>query len=560
MPLSSTNPLAFRAVLTVPHTENALGDVRRLCAQWLGRKFGAAPLASGHHHLDDESVLTNQAAYLADGAEHALRIQLREDRDTATWRTTVTAAVFEDTSALVSVDLEAFRNGDAQISPGRPGLIPDLVRDLKPTDGMAPLALGPQDIRADDVDVLIDILCDPGRRMPVLVAANPLRADELWSRRMNKAMSQSAGFATLYLLVDPEAVDAFRLAIGEHHRVAPGAVRTFLPEVDPAWPTDGSRHRYITMARMSNARDVAWFGLARRIQQIAAEAPLPDALRHLALPDQAVQRRRVREDALAAVRPGDELTGLRADVAELKELLAQADEEIKEAVRTAELSARTVASLEEQRRVAVEQGRLDLEDAFAALDEAERARAEADVLRRRLREAGRYEETVVATPPPGAPDSFEELWERLGVFEGILVTADKDKALELDEGDRARVWAAKAWNALRSLDSYAQAAKDDFRGGFYQFCTSDRAGAVIWPLKQYASGETETTMQKWGRERIFPVPKALHDSKLMEMTAHLKLGSKGSTSPRIYFLDDTQGMTGQVVVGYVGPHLTNTKT
>ena len=121
-----------------------------------------------------------------------------------------------------------------------------------------------------------------------------------------------------------------------------------------------------------------------------------------------------------------------------------------------------------------------MEEALRALDDVERARAEADVLRRRLREAGRYEDTVVAEQPFGVPDSFEELWERLGTFEGVLVTAAKNKALELDGVDRARVWAAKAWSALRALDSYAQAAGEGFNGGFYQYCTSDHPGAGSW--------------------------------------------------------------------------------
>lgn len=557
----SSNPLAHRTILTVPHAENPFRDVRRISAQWLTGKWGTAPLTSGHHHLDEVSVLTNQATYLADGGEHAIRLQLREDKTEATWRTTITAVAFEDSSALLSVSLEVFPNGDTPLAPGRPGLVRDLVRDLKPTDGLAPLTLDAQNVNAEGVDALIDVLCDPTRRMPVLVAAKPLRADPLWSDRMRRAMPQCAGAAGMYLLTDTEAVDAFRATIGENHRVAPGAVRTFLTEVDPAWPKDASRHRFMTMARMSDPQDHAWRGLARTVQRLSTEAPLPDALRTLSLPDEAGQRHREeRKAVLATVRPSDELAVMRKDVNELTDLLAQADEELKEVARTAELSTRTVASMEEQLHAAVERADGDMEEALRALDDAERARAEADVLRRRLRDAGRYDDTVVVAQPPGVPDSFEELWERLDGFERILVTADKRKALQLDEAERARVWAAKAWNALRALDSYAQAAREGFNGGFYQHCTSDRPGAVNWPLKQFASAESDTTMNQWGAERIFTVPEKVDPSERKEMQAHLKLGSKGSTSPRVYFLDDTQGVTGRVIVGYIGPHLTNTKT
>ncbi|MDN3053640.1 hypothetical protein PH213_03590 [Streptomyces sp. SRF1] len=507
------------------------------------------------------SVLTNHAAYLTDGAEHAIRLQLREDKPDATWRTTITAVAFEDSSALLSVSLEVFPNDDTPLAPVRPGLVRDLVRDLKPIDGLAPLTLDAQSVSAEGVDALIDVLCDPARHMPVIVAARPIRPDPLWSERMAKAMRDCAGAAALYLLVDTEAVDAFRAAIGEYHRVAPGAVRTFLTEVDPAWPKDASRHRFLTVARMSDSQDHAWRGLARTVQRISTEAPLPDALRTLAFPDEASRRhRQERQAALATVRPSDELAVMRKDVEDLKALLAQADEELKEAARTAELSTLTVASLEEQLHAAMERADGDMEEALRALDDVERARAEADILRRRLRDAGRYDDTVVVEQPRGVPDSFEELWERLDDFEGVLVTADRSKALELDEGERARVWAAKAWNALRALDSYTQAAREGFNGGFYQHCTSDRPGAVNWPLKQFAPAESDTTMNRWGAERIFAVPEDVDPSGRKEMQAHLKLGSKGSTSPRIYFLDDTEGITGRVIVGYIGPHLTNTKT
>ncbi|WP_030221279.1 coiled-coil domain-containing protein [Streptomyces bikiniensis] len=420
----SSSPLAHRTILTVPHAASLFQDIRRVSAQWLTSKFGSAPLTSGHHHLDEVSVLTNHAAYLADGSEHAIRVQLREDRPDATWRTTITAVAFEDSSALLTVSLEVFPNGDAQLSPGRPRLVRDLVQELGPVDGPARLTLLPQSVGAEGIDALIDVLCDPTRRMPVIVAAQPLRPNTLWSKRLDQAMQQCAGAASLYLLADIEAVDAFRAAIGEYHRVAPGAIRTFLTEVDPAWPKDASRHRFLTVARMSDPQDRAYFGLARTVQRLSTEAPLPEALRTITFHDDVGQRHRAeREAALASVNPSEELAGIRKDVEELKALLAQADEELKEAARTAALSARTAASLEEQLHAAVERADGDMEEALRALDDVERARAEADILRRRLREEGRYDAAVVVEQPPGVPDSFEELWERLDTFEGVRVEA-----------------------------------------------------------------------------------------------------------------------------------------
>lgn len=556
----SSNPLAYRTILTGSYLENIFEDIRRITTKWLIEKFKRAPLTSGNHRLDSVSMLTSQAAYRSDGAERAIRFQLREDKPDATWRTTIVGVALENSSAFFSVSVEVFPNIEKSFAVGRPRLVLDLVRDLKPVDGSASLTLDAQSVNVENIGTLIDILCDPDRRMPVIVAAEPLRPHPVWSDRIKQSMWQCAGSASLFILANVGTVDALRAAIGEYHRVAPGAVRTFLPEVDPAWPKDAARHRFLTMARMSDPQDGAWKSLARTVQRYSTEIPLPEALRSLSFQDDTGKRHHDRQAALAVVRRSDELDETRKDVEELKALLAQADEELKEAARTAELSERTKASLEEKLQAAVEQADGDMEEALGALDDLERARAEADVLRRRIRKAGRPEDVVVQQPSTAMPNSFEELWERIGAFEGIRVTADKSIALKLDEMDRARVWSAKAWNGLRALDSYAAAARDGFNGSFYQHCSSDRPGAVNWPQKQFAASESDATMNRWGEERIFPVPAEVERSERKEMQAHLKLESKGSVSPRIYFFDDTKGATGQVIVGYIGPHLTNTMT
>lgn len=557
----SSNPLVHRTTLTVPYAKKLFQDVRRISARWLTSKFGNAPLSSGHHHLNERTVLINQAAYRHDGAEHAIRLQLREDNPEATWQTTITASAFEDSSAVVSVALEVFPKGDRPLTPGRPRLIGDLVHDLKPIDGPALLTLKPQSVTADQIHDLIEVLCDPLRTMPAIVAARPLGHYPLWTERMDRATSQCAGAASLYQLEDLAAINRFREAIGEYHYVAPGSVRTFLPEVDPAWRKDAARHRFLTQARLTDPQDGAWRRLAHTVQQLSTQAPLPKALRALSFHDDAGQRNRdERQAALATVRSSGELAVLRKHIEELTALLAVADEELQELTRTAEFSARTVASLEEQLHAAAEQSEEDMETALRALDDAERARAEANILRARLRNAGRYKDTIVAEPPPGAPDSFEELWDRLTEFKGILVTADRNQAIGLDESDRARAWAAKAWSALRALDSYAQMSREGFTGGFREHCRSSRPGAGMWPSKQFSVTEGQTTKNRWGTERVFPVPAKVDPSKRAEMLAHLKLEHKGSTSPRIHILDDTKGATGRMIVGYIGPHLTNTKT
>ncbi|MGG8408930.1 hypothetical protein ACM614_21240 [Streptomyces sp. 12297] len=553
-----SNPLAHRTTLTFPQGQDILRHVRRITAVWLNRKFGReVPIASGFHHLDDIRVLVSQVAYRADGAETAMRLQLREDNPEATWRTTVTAVdPGEGAPAAVAVALECFVHPGYAPDPARPRLVEQLVQALPCTDGGTALTLEPVRITAGAVPALIDVLCDPDRRLPAVVAARPLREEPIWTARMGKAMTKCSGAASLYLLETVAAIDAFRTA-AEHHRVAPGAVRTFLPDVDPAWAADAPRHRYSTVARLSDRHSTAsWDTIVRVVQQMSTEAALPEVLRTIGFPDDEQRRREERRAALHTAHSGEETRTLREQVKELTALLEVADEEIEQHRSSEEFALRTNASLEKALRAGRTQWDHDMEEHLQTLEEVERARAETDVLRSRLARAGRVEETVIVDPLPARPTSFEELWDHLGVFAHVVVTAGQAPALALDETDRSRVWAAKVWQALRALDRYGRDARDGFHGGFYEHCQSDRSQ---WPIKKVAMAETEATMAKYGDERILPVPVAFAACGVAEMQPHLKIDSKGE-SPRIHFLDDTKGVTGKVIVGYIGKHLTNTKT
>ncbi|MBW5480968.1 hypothetical protein [Streptomyces bambusae] len=559
-----SNPLAHRTALTVPDGSATLPDVRRITGTWLNEKFHREiPIASGLHHLDGKRLLLSQVAYRADGTERAMRLQLREDLDEATWRTTVTAVADGGPGtgtgpgpgpAAVSVGLECFVNPGYAVEPARPRVVELLVAGLRCQDGPVRLTLAPIPTAAQDIGALIEVLCDPDRQRPVIVAAAPRHPEPVWWRGLDKAMRKAAGAASSYLLDDTAAVDAFRQA-AEHHRVAPGAVRTFLPEVDPAWPADGPRHRYSTVARLTDPRSGSWNNIVRIVQRMSTEAALPAPLSTLVFPEED-QRRDDRRAALDTRAVSNEVDGLRRKVAELSALLEIADEEITELQNGEKLLQRTSASLDSDLRALRARADSDLEDHLQALEEVERARAEADMLRSRLARQGRLEETVIVDAPPGLPAGFEELWDRCGEFENIIVSALPAPALALDETDRARVWAGKTWTALRALDRYGRDAREGFKGGFYEHCQSEQS---CWPVKKVTMVESDTTMSQYGTERHLPVPTQYAPSGRAEMQPHLKIDSKGE-SPRIHFLDDTKGSTGKVIVGYIGKHLTNTRT
>ncbi|MEU1355379.1 hypothetical protein ABZ410_15970 [Streptomyces cinnamoneus] len=559
-------------MFAVPDAETLLDTVRGVSGAWLRKKFPrtAVQLGTGQHALGRSSLVLSQAAYDDNGVEYATRMQLREDKAEATWRTTVTA-VRSTTGGTVSVDLECFPNSAQTFRASKPRLIRDLVAELEPRDGMSRLSVNALRVTHDRVHSLVDVLRDPERQMPTVVAARPIQSDPLWSERVASTMRQLAGDASTYLLWDLAAVDALREAIGHKHRVGPGCVRTFLPLADPAWAPDAARHRLMGSGRWMDPTDQAWRGVARRVHALALERPLPRQLSAVAFPDRAAeQHRRERREsmdkarlltAVPAQRTGEHDEELRAEVTLLNGLLEQADKELSGLGRTAELAERTNASMQEQLQVVIAERDNEIEDHLTTLDALQQARAETDRLRLLLLRQGRSEEVAEAAESlPGIPSSFEELWERLEELEHLTVTADRRIAFGLDEHPMSRAWAAKGWTAMVSLDSYAAAAKDGFKGGFYQFCLTPPAGAKPYPVKQIAMAESRPTMEQFGHERLFPAT----DGERTEMQAHVKLAVRGRIAPRVYFLDEVKatrgGSAGRLVVGYVGPHLTTMMT
>ncbi|MGC5042417.1 hypothetical protein ACLQ16_03770 [Streptomyces albidoflavus] len=566
--------LAHRSTFAVPEAETLLDTVRWVSGAWLKKKFPrtTVQLGTGQHALDESSLLLSQAAYDDAGTEYATRIQLREDKPEATWRTTVTAVRSTNRSGgTVSVDLECFPNTAQTFRTSKPNIIRELVAELEPRDGMTRLSVNALRVTHDRVHALVDVLCDPQRQMPTLVAARPTQHDPLWSTRVAGTMRNVAGDASAYLLWDLAAVDAFREAIGHEHRVGPGSVRTFLPLVDPAWSPDAARHRLMGPARWTDAADQTWRGVARRVHTLALERPLPRQLSAVAFPDRvAEQHRQERREtmdkarlltAAPAQRTGEHDEELRAEVTLLNGLLEQADKELSELGRTANLAERMNTSMQEQLQAVIAERDNEIEDHLTTLDALQQARAETDRLRLLLLRQGRSKDVAEAAGSlPGIPSSFEELWERLDELEHLTVTADQRIAFGLDEHAMSRTWAAKGWTALVSLDSYAAAAKAGFNGGFYQFCMTPPAGAKPYPVRQVAMTESAPTMEQYGHERLFPVP----GGERAEMQAHLKLAARGRIAPRVYFLDEVKGTRGEsagrLVVGYIGPHLTNMMT
>lgn len=116
------------------------------------------------------------------------------------------------------------------------------------------------------------------------------------------------------------------------------------------------------------------------------------------------------------------------------------------------------------------------------------------------------------------------------------------------------------------MAAYSRAVRANrFSGTFHRWCDAEDDPVVTRRLTtakpdgggRVASGESATVQNndEMRRRRVFPVPKSVDARGETEMFAHVKLGV-GSTFPRLHFIEHK----GTVYVGYIGPHLPNTKT
>ncbi|WBP88782.1 hypothetical protein [Kitasatospora cathayae] len=579
-PRSSATPYRMTVTTALPHAEAvALADEQ--LASWLKQegcdeppptpdtRSGASP-AVERLCLGERVLLDRDHGPLrgGPGAGRYDRRRLRTPAPHGTRQLTLTVATGAGGPTWFRLEAETHHTGSGVRTPCRVP-VPELARTLLPlldaADGPAAVHPAPRVITADEVDGLIDELCDPERRLPTVVASVPvnLPLDDWVEQVVRPLCRQLPGLATAYVL-DPGARTGFNVAL-EYHTVYGGAVRTYLPEVDPASRQDGARHPVLARGRIEQDLRRAAGLLAREPRRLAADQPLPPPL--AAVPVLRVPPPRLRPTAGRTSPAGAGLGDMQADPA--AELAALAREEQQD---RAEQQARA-DELERVRRTL----RLERRDRGQGRDGHEGR------LRTATRGAlsGRHCGGPAAAPLPGAgpaavarraaaqpsgcpgkPSTFTELLARLAEFPLLTFTGDQKSALALDGLQCAGAgWARLAWDGLTALQEYAEAAVRGAAGGdFKQWCEHTPDGCHRFPPRKAVRGESRTVFShtKWKRERMLPVPECVDASRRAFMGAHLRIGG-GRTAPRLHYLDDCSG-SGRIYVGYIGLHLTNSRT
>ena len=134
--------------------------------------------------------------------------------------------------------------------------------------------------------------------------------------------------------------------------------------------------------------------------------------------------------------------------------------------------------------------------------------------------------------------------------------------LTLDDMSGNSRYAADFWRFILVLRDYMRALEaGDFSGGVHDYLDESIGDYRTCSQKRHSPTESETVRNngKMCGERIFPVPVEVDPRGEIEMLAHFKTSHRDTNDPRMHYYADTR-YTHKVYIGYIGPHLTNTKT
>lgn len=166
-----------------------------------------------------------------------------------------------------------------------------------------------------------------------------------------------------------------------------------------------------------------------------------------------------------------------------------------------------------------------------------------------------------------SPGSVQDLLDRLEiderVSEFIRFTGDLDTAVDIDIRDGVGRYAAAFWEYILVMRDYCHEKRDrGFSGNLYMYLTQDDTKGRKCDPKRFAPTESDTVQSKpeWRDERRRPVPVDVNAAGFVHMMAHFKPTHKDSIAPRMHIYDDSAGPTGKMYIGYIGRHLSNTKT
>ena len=599
---AASDSQAYQTFFDVRSDGELVKRVEEQLESWLRQQKGwDPPTEESGYHIDPDGgrELLVLHRFSHDGRD--FRARLTERSPLGRWTTNLTVHDSRIDRSWIGLHVANDQGRFVRV----PRLASYLMDALEVRDGEVWMSSAPRRIHTFDVEEFAEDLSCPDRQGLYIVAGanGGDLADHVGP--VATRTQQTIGLAQVAIL-DADATEAFNEIMGPHHRIPPGTIRTYRPEVDPAISSDGRRHRILGVGRL-NAEPVAAIQamLGRAARRHAAEMPRPQ---RFAAVDQALTRLEDRllldaltpetgvSDAGPRVEPepvartggttvGDDAATYLAQIELVKTVLGLAEvsaERLDDVARSVSRARASTDALDritqqmEARRQRIEEleeavrfyQELDDEhelDLAAAEDELSKAVDENRWLRTRLRDLQDYDTAAAGLPETQATDhplDFAELADRIAGrgLPGVAFTGEVKQVRELEDHDQLGRIARTTWDALLALADYVRARNEGLcDSGVKQYLADTPAGYRTVPPKKFAEKETGATMKAWGDQRAFPVPTDVDPTGFSVMEAHFKLGRVGMVSPRLYYLDDWT-RSGKVYVGYIGGHLRNTHT
>lgn len=579
-------------------------------ASWLrGKGFDVDLTIWGEYQAKDRVLAIHP---LPEGRVQGLHVQLIEDgHKTGTWTTDILLHDEPGSEDWVNLTVTNSLGGFVAV----PRLSTYLMDVLMLGDGKLEFTATPRLLRAQDVDQLTELLADPGRHGLVFVAGTGHDAGmfEPFVAKVTQWSGQVRGLAQVVVL-DPYATAELADRVGQDLATPAWTLRTYRPGVDFGSRWEGRRHKILGTARLATDRDGA-------ITTLLGDIARQQASTRLAVPGVLAMQRRIRRletarlvesvlvpelvrtsppdkraDDLTGPAPleppstararGDEPQPSRDEDTALGALvrrvlgIAEVTEEALRSVlanvasrRQADAAAAVGRQLEDmQNRVdeledANRELTLGLEDAQLecqiALLDLDNHRARAAFLERRLEERGDYDARYLDVPAEferDLPDSFDQLLSRIEAMATVSFTGDLDEVDKLNQVDTNNAALRNAWEAVLALHDYCRArAQGLCENGLDWYLNNTPSGFVGFPPGKFGNTETAVTMKRFGSERVFRVPEHVEAGGTIVMKPHFKLAKIGMVSPRMYFYDGHPHVP-HIYIGYLGQHLTNTKT
>lgn len=499
---------------------DVVDDLKGRVASWCQESSEPDALVEGRSELVVSQERHRRVDYRPVGATAFEVIVTDQIPDTPTQWTVVIRVVADDARVhtLVENRMES-DNLDQRVTVGRPLVVHNLLEaSEKPSLGGSAVLAQPLSIPANGIDLLVDLLADPARSLPVIVCTEPSgdESDE-WRKRAEAIGRRVEGVAAVFML-DSAAVRVFRSRLGSL-AIWGGGVRVYVPGPVSA-DSEGWRHRFYLGSRFEEARQSTINRIVYSVSQLSARRRVPEPFQVFG------EQNGLPANALDGMIPLAELTAAR-DEWDFERELAR-DEQ---------------SALEKE--LAAANGHL------ARLKEELLSRNLADVLW-----GTQHEDTT------SIPDEVQDTSEAVLAAQTYLsqwLAVPETAVQELDDIDTAPnsyAWGNTTWRGLRALAAYAEDRANGWNaGGFWEWCAS---GPVLgWPAtsKKLSMTESDYVQNSLGRTRIFKVDPRVNESGEVTMLAHLKISEGGGPlAPRVYFCDDTNGPTNMVHVGLVGPH------